>query len=203
MECLAILNDLIIGAFGSILASAIIVKVLSVYEFNFKSKIVRRLDLLLNYAWMIRNRYSYEEDYPFTVHCAEEIIKLTIEIADHIKPLNLCRNKTEKRIFFTLLYDLQRRCERICFQTVGYDGRDEITTRIERINREQFINGEPNFIPEIEIEWMKTIIEGVSPQYMDGIIECNSYRLEGDKIFIKKDGITQSEFQRMVKAHHE
>lgn len=202
MECLTIVKDLAIGAAGSIIASVIIVVVLSVYEFDFESKIVRRLDLLLNYVWMIRNRYSYEEDYTLTIHCAEEILRLTIEIADHIKPLNLLGNRRGEKIFYTLLYDLQRRCERICFQTVGYSGHDEITARIEKIHREQFTDGEI-FIPEIEIEWMKEIIAGDSPQYMDGIIDYNSFKRENDKTIIKKNGITQSEFQRMVKAHHE
>lgn len=202
MECLGIGKELITGVFCGIVASLSIEWMQSVYESNFKSKIIRRLDALLNYVWMMRNRYSYEDDYALTVHCAEEILKLTIDIADHMKFLNLLGNRNGKKIFCTLLYDLQRRCERICFQTVGYGGHDEIMARIERISKEQFIHGD-KFIPEIETEWMKEIIAGNSPQYMDGVIECNSFRRKEDNTLIRKNGITQSEFQRMVKAHHE
>lgn len=201
MECLTIIKELGIGALGSIIASVVISCFLSRYEIEFESKVKCRLDIILNYVWMIRNRYGFEEDYDLIVHCAEEIQKQIIEIANHIKPLNRM-NKKDIRVFYTLLYDLQRRCERICFQTIGYRGHDEIRARINRIEKEHFTNDE-EFIPEIEVEWMKKIIDGDSPKYTDGIIECNSYKFKEDEIYIKKNGITKSEFQRIVKDCHE
>lgn len=201
MTCLAIAKDLAIGALGSIIASLIISCFLSHYETESEAKVRRRLDIILNYVWMIRNRYGFEVDYGLIVHCAEEIQNQIIEITEHIKPLNRI-GKKDIKVFYTLLYDLQRRCERICFQTIGYRGHDEIRARISKIEKEHFKNGE-EFILEIEVEWMKNIIDGYSPKYTDGIIEHNSYKIEKDETYIKKNGITKSEFQRIVKDCHE
>ena len=173
----------------------------SQYEIEFESKVSFRLNIIMNYVWMIRNRYDYEEDYALIVHYAEEIQKQIIEITGHIKPLNR-RCKKDIKVFYTLLYDLQKRCERICFQTIEYNGHDEIRARINKIEREHFTNSE-EFILEIEVEWMKNIIDGDSPKYIEVVIECNSYKLKKDETYIKRFGITKSEFQRIVKDCHE
>lgn len=190
--------NLVIGALGSILASIIIALVLQTFEFGAKEKIRMRLAVVAEYAFMIRNRYCYVSDYYETVHCAEEIMRLIREITDHVKRFNLLGKKENRKIFFTLLYDMQRRCERICFQTVGYDGEQEIQARINRIQREQFNQDEDLFL-EKECNWLLEIVDGKTPQYDNDVIDIDSFCLdEGDTTYIRKKGIRLKRYQEMV-----
>lgn len=202
--------NLFIGILGSIVASIVIALCLHIYEFGAKSKILYRIDFMMNYIWIIDNKYTYLDDYNEIVHCAEEILRMVREICDYVKPLNLryvrciCKNRLNRKMFFTVLYDIQSRCEMICFQTVGYSGQQETEERIKALSGKQIIyNEDETAILEMEAEWLKDIASGKKPVYRNDIINVNSFRMnKKDKMYIRNKGIKQCEFEKIMEGQH-
>ena len=187
-------KDVLIGTIGSIVASIVIAVFLSVYEINGKEKYRARLSMIRSYARIISIRYSYKEDYAEIIHCAEEIIRLVREIGDHVRLLN--RFSKTRKIFFTVLYDLEHRCERICFQTAGYAGEEEIEVRIAKIEKEQFSADECILCREVDL--LGELLNGDMPDISVVIIDENSYRQPKDHEYIRQYGVTAEEFRRYV-----
>ena len=182
------------GVVGSILASILIGAFLILFEPNSKEKYSARVSMMQHYVWIIDNKYSFEKDYSEVMHSAEEIVRLIREIGDHVKYFN--RFRKERKLFFTVLYDLEHRCEYMCLQTVGYDNDTEIKQRIKRIKKVICDEDEyEELVLDKEVGWLQELLNGNIPPISENVLDINSFRTPNDERFIRRFGVSMEEFQ--------
>lgn len=186
-------HDIIIGVVSSFVASLFLGVMSLCVNIRARDRVDACLSAIQQYGWIIRNKYTYINDYDEIVHSAEEILKLVREIDSSIKVFNRFRRG---KLFFTILYDIQCICERICFQTVGYDGEKELEARIKRIEDQQTIttsDGAEEFVICMEVEHL---IKKVSSHELPFPIDINSFKSGNHNHPIQKYGLTKEEFDR-------
>lgn len=194
------LRDIVIGAIGSVIATLIIWTLSCIWSVQSKSRVISCLKEMEQYSWMIRNRNGYLTDYTEIVHCSEQILILIRELFGSMMWLNRVR---VGKLFFTLLYDIQRRCNRICFQTIGYDNEDEIAGRMERIEKEQFYLSDTHCEEMYILTEIKLLEQCYKSKYptIPFDIEIDSFKTGGiTDAPIQKHGITVMDYEKKYKV---
>jgi hypothetical protein len=204
-----VLINIIVGAIGSIVATILLFVCTKFYRFGYKERIVYNLEMAENYVWQIENHLLFPSDYDIVVHCAEMLYKCLFEIHVNLYPLSMWRNKRGKKLIRTLLYDASRRCEYVCFVTVGYNGNEEKEARIKNIRKRLYDSSvsDSGSIVKLELELIKRLINsktqdalrGMKDVNISGLVEINSFKNTGGvNAIMQKQGITRQEYEKVI-----
>lgn len=215
MDCSSILSNVIIGAIGSILATLIIFLLSLVYNSKAKEQRFFDLNYIQKEVWQIENHLGFPDDFDFLMHCMEEVYKATFDISKNIYPSTFLLHPIKKRIAFTLLYDLLRRCELSLFTTEGYEGKTEKQARMNNIRKILYCkeNELECSILSDQVEILKHLFSGKSIKYSfkncinskvysrcpDILIEINSFKTESHNWPIQENGISKENFDKIFK----
>ena len=170
------------------------------------------LELIRNYNYQIQNYQTYVNDYDKVIHCVERIHECVFAIHDNILLLSKFYAPKNKKLLQTLLYDIQRRCERAMFQTVGYNGDAEIEARLKCIQK--LFNADNKSSVEIELKTITALLETksiketatklktkhVDLKQIKKIVHCRSLKKSCSNEIIQNEGLTEAEFNEIFKA---
>lgn len=205
-----IIANIFLGAVGSIVATIVLYLCSSVYRIGYKKKVMYYLELARNYNYQIRNYQTFVNDYDKIIHCVERMHECIFAIHDNILLLSKFYAPKNKKLIQTLLYDIQRRCERAMFQTVGYSGDAEIEARLKCIQR-LFNEGDKSAV-EIELNVVGTLLETrsiketatklkkrhIELKQIKTIVDCRSLKNSDNNEMIQNKGLTDVEFKRII-----
>lgn len=214
-------QNIVIGATGSIIATALIYILSKLYNFNSSKQRMYNLETALNCVYQIENMRNFTDNYDLIIHDLECIHRHVFEVHKSIYPLTMFFYHKKKRLIQTLLYDITRRCELCLFSTVGYDGPKEKQARLEQIQKYFYSAESKNYncsIVRFSLSLIKLLSNmSISKAFtnknmlpysfadFDTLIEINSFKYtskkEQTKItnnFIQDKGLTRYEYNKIV-----
>ena len=211
-EMKEIIANIFLGAVGSIVATIVLYLCSSVYRIGYKKKVMYYLELARNYNYQIRNYQTFVNDYDKIIPCVERMHECIFAIHDNILLLSKLYAPKNKKLIQTLLYDIQRRCERAMFQTVGYHGDAEIEARLNCIQK--LFNPHKESSVEIELEVIAMLLKTkniketatkLKTKYVDlkqikEMVDCRSLKKSCSNEIIQNEGLTEAEFNEIFKA---
>lgn len=129
-----VILNILLGAIGSIVATAILFVLSSLYRFRYKDSFLLNLNVAKTAVYQIANTHRYTSDYYLIMQQIDILHRSCISMAEAMQPLSLWYRPLNRKIIYTLLYDIIQNCERIKYTTVGYSGDQEIDARLKKLH---------------------------------------------------------------------
>lgn len=218
---MGIFENIVLGAIGSILATAILYLCSILYRIGYKEDIRFNLDMARTAVYQIQNQHLFPEDYSLVINQIDVLYRCVFDIYRALHPLSLVGNRDAKKLMVTLLYDVISVCERAKFLTVGYSGLDEKEARLTEIHK-CFYKYDPLEAQNcstviVQLDIIENIINGktieesirdalgnladqvpVEDLAIDGFINVNSFRQQRD-MDMRRKCFTQREFEQLLR----
>lgn len=128
-----ILINILLGAIGSIVATAILFFLSSLYRFRYKDSFLLHLSVAKTAVYQIANTHKYTSDYYLIMQQIDILHRSCISMAEDLQPLSLWYRPQNRKLIYLLLYDIIQNCERIKYTAVGYRGDIEIQERLKKL----------------------------------------------------------------------
>lgn len=218
-----VLMNIILGAVGSIVATVILYFCSHVYQVGYKDDFTFNLENALTAIYQIENHIRFPGDYYWVMSQIDNMCCCVWNMYRSLKPLSLWRNKTEKKLLITLLYDIIRLCEHAKCVAIGYCGEQEQEARINKLQRYfyrfQKTSQENASVTQIQLNVIQLLIKGktisetfneISHTYKkplfenileDGFIDINSLK-SGRAVGIRKKCFCYCELVEVLKDYH-
>jgi hypothetical protein len=129
-----VLINILLGAIGSIVATAILFFLSSLYRFRYKDSFLLHLSVAKTAVYQIANTHKYTSDYYLIMQQIDILHRSCISMAENLLPLALWYKPQNRKLIYLLLYDIIQNCERIKYTTVGYRGDTEIQARLQKLH---------------------------------------------------------------------
>ena len=130
-----IIENIIIGAVGSIVATIMLLLLSKLYNVGYKKDFRFLLDKSYNAIYQIENLHTYPDDYNLVIEQIDVLHQCAYDMYKSISPLALWAQPNSKKMIITLLNDIISVCEVAKFTTVGFSGDDEREARLDRIKQ--------------------------------------------------------------------
>lgn len=216
--------DIIIGVFGSLVATIIWVVLTQFYDFNAKRKISMLLDLLYDCVDSFDSAITFS-NYTVAEMQSDKILGYCKEIFDNIRPLTYLPMK--RKLFCTILYNAYYTVSYYKRVWAGYGGEQELEKKLQKFKRKYYYkvniyNADLENIDEhsflvVSITILQALNEQVSVKralqdnfyvnrhcsrhkdtYM-GLIAVNNFKIKGThKYDLRNQCFTQGEYIKFI-----
>lgn len=210
------------GIASSITASIILVVVSQLWSWNAKSNIKNCVKKSKELFYTVELRLDYVDDYNEIMQILRNAQEYLVLAFEHFRFFTYISSRSQRRVMFTLIYDLLRVCERSGNITVGYSDSVETTARLKKIAK--MFNA-----PELQ-KWRQSLVmvkcdlliallnnpnwkslwtvlndniddfSGENIDFVLSFIDANSYKTD-DKEPIKSKGISREEFISILRQY--
>lgn len=217
-----ICETILFGVLSSLFASIIFVVVSQLWNWNAKSDIKNYVNRSKELFYAAELRFSYDNDYSDIMLILRDAQKYLVSAYEHFRFFTYFWSPKQRRVMYTLIYDLLRVCERASFITVGHTGSTEAEARLREIEK-MFEAPDPQKWrcslvslkcdlliallnkPNWKSLWLvlNDNIEGLVSKdvdYITSFVDANSYKAN-DKEPIKSKGITRKEFASIFRQY--
>ena len=130
-----ILNNILLGAAGSIVATIILYLCSALYRIGYKDDVRFNIEAARIATYQIQNQHLFPEDYALVISQIDILHQCAYSIYRSMRPLSMIWNRNARKMINTLLYDIIMVCERSKFMTVGFSGLDEKEARLREIHK--------------------------------------------------------------------
>jgi len=204
-----ILNNILLGAAGSIVASIILFCCSSLYKIGYKEDVRFNIEAARIATYQIENQHLYPEDYTLVINQIDVLHQSAFAMYRSLRPLSMIWKRRPRRFIITLLYDIIVVCERAKFVTVGYSGLDEKEARLKEIHQAFYKYGplaeQNSSTVLVQLDIIENLLNGknikksikdsfgnmadtqpIEDLVCDGFININSFKQSGDTGLRKK-----------------
>lgn len=132
---MGIIENIILGAIGSLVATIILFLLSQLYKIGYKKDFEFSLEMAYTAIYQIENLHKYPNDYTLVISQIDCLYENAFKMYRYLSPLSLWAKPKSKKLIITLLNDIISACEVSKFTTVGFTGEDEWEARLKRIER--------------------------------------------------------------------
>jgi len=101
-----ILNNILLGAAGSIVASIILFCCSSLYKIGYKEDVRFNIEAARIATYQIENQHLYPEDYTLVINQIDVLHQSAFAMYRSLRPLSMIWKRRPRRFIITLLYDI-------------------------------------------------------------------------------------------------
>lgn len=216
-----ILESILLGAAGSIVATIVLFICSSLYKIGYKDDVRFNIEAARVAMYQIQNQHLFPEDYALVISQIDILHQSVYNIYRSLRPLSMIQNYQAKKMIITLLYDIIVACERAKFMTIGFSGLDEKEARLKEIHKTLYkyqpLDERNSSTVIVQLEIIENLFNGknikesifdafgniadtlpLEDLICDGFISVNSLRQKGD-IDLRKKCLSQREFETIMR----
>lgn len=130
-----LLNNILLGAAGSIVATIILYACSVLYKVGYKDDVRFNIDAARVAVYQIENQHLFPEDYALVIAQIDILHQCAYNIYRSLRPLSMIWNRNARKMIITLIYDIIVVCERAKFITVGFSDLAEKDARLKEIHK--------------------------------------------------------------------
>lgn len=216
-----IINNILLGAAGSIVATIILYICSALYRIGYKDDVRFNIEAARIATYQIQNQHQFPEDYALVINQIDILHQYAYSIYRNMRPLSMIWHRNARKMIITLLYDIIMVCERSKFMTIGLSGLDEKEARLNEIHKAFYKyapldeNNCSTVIVQLNI--IENLLNGstvkksikdafgnmadtqpVEDLVCDGFINVNSLRQDGD-VGLRKKCFTQKKLEKILR----
>ena len=216
-----IVNNIILGAAGSIVATIILYICSALYRIGYKDDVRFNIEAARIATYQIQNQHLFPEDYALVISQIDILHQCAYSIYRSMRPLSMIWNRNARKMIITLLYDIIMVCERSKFMTIGLSGLDEKEARLNEIHKAFYKyapldeNNCSTVIVQLSI--IENLLNGstvkksvkdafgnmadtqpIEDLVCDGFIHLNSLRQDGD-VGLRKKCFTRKKLEKILR----
>lgn len=216
-----IVNNILLGAAGSIVATIILYLCSALYRIGYKDDVRFNIEAARIASYQIQNQHLFPEDYALVINQIDILYQCAYSIYRSMRPLSMIWNRNARKMIITLLYDIIMVCERSKFMTIGLSGLDEKEARLNEIHKAFYKyapldeNNCSTVIVQLSI--IENLLNGstvkksvkdafgnmadtqpIEDLVCDGFIHLNSLRQDGD-VGLRKKCFTRKKLEKILR----
>lgn len=216
-----IVNNILLGAAGSIVATIILYLCSALYRIGYKDDVRFNIEAARIATYQIQNQHLFPEDYALVINQIDILHQCAYSIYRSMRPLSMIWNRNARKMIITLLYDIIMVCERSKFMTIGLSGLDEKEARLNEIHKAFYKyapldeNNCSTVIVQLSI--IENLLNGstvkksvndafgnmadtqpIEDLVCDGFIHLNSLRQDGD-VGLRKKCFTRKKLEKILR----
>ena len=201
-----------IGILSGVITTCLLFLLSKIYHPNNIKNIKNNLDLAERYIWQIDAMIDFTDDYDRIIHAFEKLHDNLFQIYLCMAPSICLFRQKNKKIIYTLIYDMMRCCEASMLVVEGYSGDEEKEARIRNIiaylrfqhetDPYSALQREHALIVALLKHSVKRAFEEADRRFpqidYEELIEINSFKQPVFFSEIREKGITKDEYMMIV-----